>query len=101
MRLRASLWLLSMAAVNHATAAEPFVRTLQTGMSWEIGNDQVVRKVQFDAKERTSKMASTIASCLSFLGIGFPREAINFPPSAPLSAYPSWCFRSIFRYIVR
>ncbi len=50
MRLRVSLCLLAMGAVYHATAAEAFVRTLQAGKSWEIGNDHVIRRIQFDAQ---------------------------------------------------
>lgn len=43
------LSLLATSAVYQATAAEAFVRTLSTGAAWEVGNDQVVRKIQFDA----------------------------------------------------
>lgn len=44
------LWVLAITAAYQATAAEVFVRTLQTGTSWEIGNDQAVRTIHFDAQ---------------------------------------------------
>ncbi len=50
MRLGMILCLLGIGAVYDAMAAEAFVRTLQTGTSWEIGNDRIVRKIQFDSK---------------------------------------------------
>src|ERR1700761_8849472 len=49
MRLRLGLCLLTLAAAYRAVAAEPFVHTLQAGASWEVGNDQVVRRIQLDA----------------------------------------------------
>ena len=93
MRLWVSLWLLAIGAVYPATAAEAFVRTLQTGTGWEIGNDQVVRKIQFDAKGLHTDSLQLLATGTEYIR----EQASEFSfhaGSRSMSGNSGWILRS-------
>ncbi len=89
MRLGLGALILLACAGWNATAAEAFVRTVEPGVSWAIGNDQVVRKIRFDAhglRTDSLKLAAT------------GTEYIRQPPA--VAGYePEFSFQAESRYL--